>query len=264
MAPRKNGKKTANRRTKRVGKVSKPLKNAISRIVNGTMETKYRSESLRIPGGANLSAFTGFTSGITGTGEIYSLLPTLAEGAGSFQRDGTVVFPKKLRVHLNICSTQNNLKNADYMVYAFFLEAVSVRFLQNYTAIPITQLLDDGAGARVQFDGTSQTSLYGINKHDFRIIRVIKKRIIYNVPIGPAAGMAAVAQDPSQDHHSVSLDIPVPKKLMYPTENNSYPTNFAPFMVLGFVDNTWNGDLAPGITESVQVQGRSELWFKDA
>jgi len=252
------------RRNRRKARVSKPLKTAINRLISGQMETKYRAESLRVPGGSTLTAFTGFSSAITGTGEIYSLLPTLSEGAGSFQRNGVVVFPKKLRVHLNIVSTQNNLKNADYMVYAFFLQSVSVKALANYTAIPITQLMEDGAGSYTSFDGTSQTSLYKINNESFRVIRVIKKRIMFNVPQVTSGIVGSVDQDPSQDHHDVSLDIPLPKKLVYATQTSSYPDNFAPFMVLGFIDNTWNGDNAPGITESVQVQGRSELWYKDA
>jgi hypothetical protein len=253
------------RKSNKVARVSKPLKNAINQIVNGSQETKYRALSLRRPDGGNiLSNFTGFTSGITGTSEIYSLLPTLSEGAGSFQRNGVIVFPKKLRVTLNICSTQNNLKNADYMVYAFFLHSVAVKDLANYTAIPITSLLEDGAGGHTQFDGTSLTSLYKVNNESYRVIRVIKKRIMFNVPQVTSGIVGSVDQDPSQDHHAVTLDVPLPKKFVYATETSSYPNNFAPFMVLGFIDNTWNGDNAPGITESVQVQGRSELWYKDA
>jgi len=266
MAPKRAFKKRSARKNKtKTAKVSKPLKNAINQIINGTMETKYRAQVLYNGSGlSNLSDFTGFSSAITGTGEMYSLIPALNQGDGSFNRQGVQVYPKKLRVHLNIVSTQNNLKNADYMVYAFFLECPAVKDFANYTAVPITSLLDDGNGGHTSFDGTSQTSLYKINNQSFRVIRVIKKRIIFNVPIGPSAGFASVAQDPSQDHHSVSLDIPLPKKFVYATEASSYPTNYAPFMVLGFIDNTWNGDNAPGATESVQVQGRSELWYKDA
>ncbi|UAU47034.1 VP2 [Chicken proventriculitis-associated circular virus 28] len=253
------------RKSNRVARVSKPLKRAILNITNGHQETKYRAHTLtNASGSSNIGVFTGFTSGITGTGEIYSLIPTLNQGDGSFQRQGVVVFPKKLRVHLNICSTQNNLKNADYMVYAFFLECPQVKDFANSSAIPITSLMDDGAGSHTTFDGKSQTSLYTVNRQAFRVIRVLKKRILYNVPIGPSAGQAAVAQDPSQDHHSVSLDIPVPKKFVYNTESSAYPNNYAPFFCLGFIDNTWNGDTAPGATESVQVQARSELWYKDA
>jgi len=268
MAPRTRKNRTFRRRPARkdkVAKVSKPLKNAINQIVNGQQETKYRAQTLNNGSGSSvLTAFTGFTSGITGTGEIYSLIPALNQGDGSFQRQGTMVYPKKLRVHLNICSTQNNLKNADYMVYAFFLEAVAVKDFANYTAIPITSLMDDGAGGHTSFDGTSQTSLYKVNSQAFRVIRVLKRRIIYNVPQVLSSQTSSVAQDPTQDHHSVSLDIPIPKKYVYPTEASAYPVNHAPFFCLGFIDNTWNGDNAPGATESVQVQGRSELWYKDA
>lgn len=252
-------------KTNKVARVSKPLKRAILNITNGQQETKYRAQTLRNASGSSvLTAFTGFTSGITGTGEIYSLIPQLNQGDGSFARQGVVVYPKKLRVHLNICSTQNNLKNADYMVYAFFLECPQVKDFANSSAIPITSLMDDGAGSHTTFDGTAPTSLYGINRQAFRVIRVLKKRIIYNVPQVVSSQTQSVAQDPSQDHHSVSVDIPVPKKFVYNTEGSAYPNNYAPFFCLGFIDNTWNGDNAPGATESVQVQGRSELWYKDA
>jgi len=268
MPPRKQTKprpRKQRKNSKRTVKLSKPLKNAISNVINGTMETKYRAESLRRPDGNNLlTNFRQFTSAVTSVNEIYSLLPTLSEGAGSFQRNGVIVFPKKLRVHLNIVSTQSNLINADYMVYAFFLHAVAVKDLANYTAIPITSLMENGSGGFTTFDGTSQTSLYKINDQAFRVIRVIKKRIIYNVPIGAAALAQAVAQDHTQDHHNIQFDVPLPKRFVYPNETASYPTNFAPIMVLGFIDNTWRGDTAPGATESVSVEGRSELWFKDA
>ena len=252
-------------RAKRVAKLGKPMKRAIKSLINGTQETKYRAQTLHNASGSSvLTEFTGFTSGITGTGEIYSLIPALNEGTGSWQRDGVVVFPKKLRVHLNIVSTANNLKNADYMVYAFFLECPQVKDFANSSAIPITSLMDDGNGSHTSFDGTSATSLYTVNRQSFRVIRVIKKRIIYNVPQVVSSQTQSVAQDPSINHHSVSLDIPLPKKFVYATEAASWPNNYAPFFCLGFIDNSWYGDHAPGLTESVQVEGRSELWFKDS
>ena len=252
-------------RVKRVAKLGKPMKRAIKSLINGTQETKYRAQTLRnASGSSELTEFVGFSSGITGTGEIYSFIPALNQGDGSYQRQGVVVFPKKLRVHLNICSTQNNLKNADYMVYAFFLESPQVKDFANSSAIPITSLMDDGAGSHTTFDGTAQTSLYTINRQSFRVIRVLKKRIIYNVPQVYSSQTQSVAADRTLNHHSVTLDIPLPKKFVYSTEASSWPNNYSPFFCLGFVDNTWHGDTAPGITESVQVEGRSELWFKDA
>ena len=150
------------------------------------------------------------------------------------------------------------------MVYAFFLESPQVKDFANSSAIPITSLMDDGNGSHTTFDGTSQTSLYTVNRQSFRVIRVLKKRMIYNVPQVYSSQTQSVAQDPSQGHHSVSLDIPLPKKFVYATEAASWPNNYSPFFCLGFIDNTYNGDTAPGITLSVQVEGRSELWFKDA
>jgi len=208
--------------------------------------------------------FTGFTSAITSTAEIYACLPVVAEGTAGHQRAGEYVFPVKARVHLNIVSTQNYLKNADIMVYAFFLESLSVKDLAGYGNIPIQQLLDNGQGSVVSFDGTSGTSLFKINTRAFRVIKVVRKRIITNVAQTVSSATTSVPQDPSQDHHAVSLNIPVPKKLVYASDGSLYPSNYAPFMVLGFIDNTWHGDTAPGLTESVTVEGRSELWYKDA
>lgn len=250
-----------NRKNKRRNtKVSPSLKTAINRIVHGSQETKYRAQTLRNFGNSSvLTDFTGFTSAITGTGEIYSLIPAISMGDGSFARVGNVINPLKLRVHLNICTTQNKSTNTDWMVYAFFLECPQVKDIANSSAIPITQLLDNGAGSHVQFDGTSQTSLYRINTNVFKVIRVIKKRLIWNYD-----SSFTLPQDPSQNHHSVSLDIPVPKKYTYAQESAAYPSNHAPFFCLGFIDNTASGDTAPGATASVMVEGRSELWYKDA
>ena len=249
----------------KVAHLSKPLKAAINRVVHGNIETKYVAQALQRPdGGSILNAYTGFTSGITGTSEIYACLPVLSEGTAGHQRAGEYVNPVKARVHLNIVSTQNYLKNADIMVYAFFLEAIAVKDLAGYGNIPIQQLLDNGQGSVVTFDGTSVTSLYKVNTRAFRVIKVVKKRIITNVGGGLTTSLPPVAWDHTLNHHAVTVNIPVPKRLGYASDGSLYPVNHAPFMVLGFVDNGYHGDTAPGITESVLVEGRSELWYKDA
>lgn len=262
MAPRKQTKSRRPRKNKRVAKVSLPLKRAITRIVKGSQELKYCARSLRNYSSSSLlSNFTSFTSAITGTGETYSLIPFITQGDQSWSREGNVIYPKKLRVHLNICSTQAATANADYMVYAFFLECPQVRDFANSSAYPITTLMDNGTGTNTQFDGTSATSLYKVNTNVFKVLRVIKKRLIWNYP----TSVGSTTQDPSQNHHSISLDIPIPvKKYVYADDSTFYPVNHAPFFCLGFIDNTKDGDTAPGASSHVSVQGRSELWYTDA
>jgi len=251
------------RKTKKVAKVSRPLKQAINKIVRGTQELKYVGRSLRNYSNSSLlSNFNQFSSAITGTGETYSLIPYIVQGDNGHSREGNVVYPKKLRVHLNICASQTQTANIDYMVYAFFLECPQVRDFANSSAFPITSLMDDGSGTMTTFDGTSATALYTINKKVFKVLRVIKKRMIWNYP----SALSSTTQDPSQNHHSISLDIPIPvKKYTYADDNTFYPNNHAPFFCLGFIDNTKDGDTAPGgLTGKVSVQGRSELWFTDS
>jgi len=238
------------------------MKKAVQKVVRGNIETKFCMTPIQMASGlGSLNLFTGFTSGITSTAEIYSLLPIVNQGSDSFQRLGDNIRPTRLNVKLNIAAYGSYLKSFDQTVYVWFLTCDAVKTISNFSAMPITQMLDNGQGAAIPFDGTSMVALQPLNKKVFKLLKLTKKRIIINLA---GSNISQTMTDKTHTHHSLSFNIPVPKVLQYNNYNDPYPQNYAPVMVIGFVDNTDSGDTAPGSGYTVMVEGSVGLYYKDA
>lgn len=231
-------------------------------------ETKYRSQPLQTPnGGSVLSTFTSFSSGITGTGEIYACIPQTIQGTDDFQRIGNQISPVSAYVNLTMdCGTSNSLSTYDITVHVFVLNCLSVKALDNYTSIPITELLNNGDGTNTGFDGTAIKEQQPVNNASFRVlhhkkVRLVKGFGLYRNTSGTTAGMTDGIVSPSTHMARMRLKVKLPKLLKYESTSAQYPTNSAPFLCIGFVDNTPKDTASFG---GVSVIGTTHMRFKDA
>jgi len=240
----------------------------VKRLVSGASEMKYVTDALRNPGGhTDLSTWGGFSTAITGTGEIYAALPRTYQGLDDHQRIGNKISPKFVRVKLDVATTAyNDNSSQDRTVHIFLLTATSVKSLDNYSAIPITQLLNKGDGTNVSFDGTAYRAQYPVNTSEFRVLKHIKKRMVkgFGQPIGTTAATAGSTDgviSPSQQYAHINMNVKIPKSFKYDRASQSYPTNYAPFIVIGFTNN--NGVDAP-VNAYINVLGQVQMGYKDA
>lgn len=230
-------------------------------------ETKYVSESLyQMTGGATPGAWIGFSSAITGVGEIYAAIPRTTQGLDDNNRIGNQLSPKSVNIKLDISTKVYNDNSArDRMVHVFLLTAKSVKSLDNYSAIPITQLLNKGDGTNVAFDGTQFTAQYPVNTSEFTILkhktmRMVQGYGIANSLTAPNVGTTDGVISPSHQYARINMKVKVPATFKYDRASQRFPTNYAPFLVIGFTHNNNN---SVALSDFVQVLGQTQMRYTD-
>jgi len=237
-------------------------------MISAPAETKYRAEPLRNGSGASiLNQWTAFSTAITGTGELYSCMPRVSQGTDDHQRIGNRLTPKSCRVKLDmVIGTWDDNSSFDLTVHVFFLTCPQVRAWANYTAIPITTMLNNGDGTNVSFDGTVLHGQHPINNAEFKVIKHKTFRMVKGFgkamsTTSASAGATDAVIAPSAQYWRLNQKIPLPKALKYETAGQEYPTNAAPFMCIGFTRN--NEDPRGVSNHFIYAQGQTQMLYKD-
>jgi len=244
---------------------SKSLKEQISRIVEGKQETKFVLDApWNFDSNISLETWTGFTSGITSTAEVYALIPKVQQGTDDHNRIGQQIQPVSLTTKVNLALYTQHSQNV--YVDVFFCHSKTVKSANNTSSVVVSKLLNAGDGTNVGYDGTSFTSTLPINKTEFSIIA--RKRIKLekvggnpNYEIDTSLGTSSIS--PSRYCASFSQKIKLPQRLVFEQASSQYPSNTFPFMMLGFVGADAMGGIAP-ISARVQCQAQSHFYYKDA
>jgi len=261
------------RRT-RTGKVTgtadKVLKSAIQKVIKGDSETKYVAEACRnLSTGNTLATYTAFSSGITGVAEIYAAIPRTHQGTDDHERIGDTIQPTSCRLHLDFAPTSfGNNNSEDKVIHVFLCNAVAVKSLDNYSAIPISALMKNGSGSNVGFDGTMLTSMMPVNRNNFQVISHRKFRLVkgfgkaFGSSVSDPAGLTDSTITPvDASYKSITMNVKLPKKIKYDSHSSRYPANSAPFFVIGWT-RRWPVDAASTVIDT-QVMGRVEMSYKD-
>ena len=274
MPTRKNKMKTTRKKTARrttrtavARALTSTQKVAVTNIVKRRAETKYVTNSLRVntTAGSDLGTWTGFTSGITGVGEIYPAIAITQQGVGDYLRIGDYISPQSVKVTLDLAVDTAAADGAyDRTVHIFLLTSKSVKSLDNYTAIPIVKLMDTGSNSGgVSFDGTPFRAQLRVNKKEFNVLKYKTIRLVKG--IGQITG-ASTATDgtlsPARSYARVRMNVKCPEEFKYENGNTKYPTNYAPFIVIGWVDNVAN-NAASSVGSGIQVLGQVAMSYKD-
>jgi len=249
---------------KRISQPKGAFAQKVTKVLKKQQETKF---VIQAPANkntsANLAAFTAFTSGITSTNEVYKLIPDVTVGDDDFQRIGNVIQPVSLTTKVNLaCFT-----NSSEAIYAdvYFCTSKNIKDYDQTPNIPTGELLNNGQGGNVAYDGLSYTAMYPVNKSEFTLIAHKRIRLAKgaNDPNTACSGGSPAATDTFQHYASFSQKIPLPQKLLYEAKAKIQPSNAFPFMMVGFVASDANGNNAPSIAR-VQVQAQSHMYYKDS
>jgi len=141
--------------------------------------------------------------------------------------------------------------------------------LANYTAVPITALLDYGNGTSGGFDGTLGAAMYPVQKKSYVVLKHWKKRMSagYGHPIGTTGTQAgttdSVISTDKSSFAQMRITVKAPKKLKYGTAAATYPNNFAPFFVVGWTRADVAGAAAPSFINTY-VQAKVSMSYKDS
>lgn len=230
------------------------------KVVADTLEDKYARAEIA-PGGQPVL----FNASITAPSEQYNLLPAVVQGTDSFNRIGDKIRPKSLRVEIYI--TANGLLTTSMLqrVRLFMLEDKTLKSWSSLASSPIaTQLLDFGSFLG-GFSGLPNCDLIRVNKRRYKVIKDKSMTLAKGTGLTPNTGGINGTQTfvGTQQYYKMTVKIPTPAVLHYASPGDSYPTNFAPFMILGYTQP--DGDVAPDSgVQKVAVQFSSHLDYEDA
>lgn len=237
----------------------------MNKIVNRKEETKLKIDApYNYNSGNDLENFTQFSTAITSTNEVYSLVPKLLQGNDDFQRVGNSIQPVSLTVKVNLA--MGDLGSSQVYADVFILTSKVTKDPKLTANIPITTFLNDGNGSNVGYDGTSYTAMLPVNKTQFNVIK--HKRILLKKPYGDPqtlyTGGLSSTTSLAYAISSFSVKIPLPKKLTYLQAADYTATNSFPFMMIGFYAADMNGGVALTPKLPLYVQAQSHLYYKDA
>jgi len=263
----------AKKRLSRV-RASKPLVKAITQVMNKHLQTKYVTQWLQ---SANYNGVTGtiagpnflaFSSAISATTEIYPCIPQTSQGLDDHNRIGDYIQPIKCQVKLDLShKDQENYQSIDKTAHIFCLSAKAVSDIADYTSIPITELLDEGTGTNIAFNGTKANAQHIINRksftvHSYRKVRLFKPFGRPNGTTGTSPYGTDSVLSMTHAYKQLTINVKLPKRLSYDTHGAHYPNNAAPFICIGYTTNDATGPASNVI--DLQVLASCHLWYKDA
>ena len=257
--------KKATKRPRRPIRTMLRKKPALAKMVKQIMN---RNEETKIA--TNQYGFTSFNSGISSSGDLQVVLPSVTQGVGQGNRVGSAITPIKLVIRGYVvyrCDTYQPAVMLGGRLFCFSDKTVS-----SYTVATSAgsnyNLLDVG-GTSSSFTGSAIQFEYPHNNDQFKFYMDKKFKMLkpwgYTNTLGTSA-TSAITSFNSTMYVPFKLTIPaskMPKMLKYDsTLSTSYPTNFAPFMALGYCNlENYSADVTP---TQMAMEWCSTLYFKDA
>jgi len=242
-----------------------PFNQRVTSAIARAQETKFKiGAPYNYNSGATLETFTQFSTAITSTAEVYSLIPPVNVGDDDFERIGNVIQPTSLttKIQCALGGTQSTRVYVDF----WFLTSKNIKDGKNTAGIPIQKLMNDGGGLNVPYDGTSYTAMMPLNKSEFTLIShkriMLKKGNNDNNTLYSGGNNPAIESSPSFQSFSVKINLP--KRLTYEQKGDNVPSNVFPFLVIGFYAADQFGDTALTPSLPLYVQAQSHLYYKDA
>lgn len=267
MPPRKNKNKNKKRSNKKTPAVAL-VKAVAKKVVADALEDKYVTVSMNSSGSP-----TYFNAPIASNAEIYPVLPQISQGTNSDNRVGDRIRPKRLRVDFVI--TVNGAYNSSQLnqVRLFVLQDKAIKNVLALKDIPLTQTgtpianqLIDYGGSVGQFTGVPDVIMRRVNKQRYQVYKDRTIELIAGTGQTPQVinGYNGTQTFVSgQQCFKLSCVIPTPATLIYSAAADTYPSNFAPFMCLGYVQPDGNA-FPDNILQRVAVNFVAHLDYEDA
>jgi len=260
-------KNTLVKKTKQGAVAKPPLTQAIQRVINRNVETKYvMYRPYNNTSGLMLN--TNFTQAINSSAEAYALIPPIQLGDGDHQRTGNVIAPTSLTIKGFVSLLENASDSAFLDVDIYILRHKAIKDVTYQTQLGnLADLLNAGNGLNVGYDGSWTNSAMPVNGSTYQLIKHKKIRLEkgwgdVNTYISLAAE-ARAAYNPAPKHQkNFSIKVKMPKKLQYKSDADTTPSMDYPFMVLG-----WNVPTNLDTTTSNQIikcTATTHLYYKDA
>lgn len=185
---------------------------------------------------------TSFNNAI-GSSDIYGVLPQVTNGAESYQRQGSKIRPTYLvlKGYVAIDVSQGNATTPEIRLFCLSAKSAKSYYALNQGSLKLdiaNNLLDycnntgtpGNPSVKTPYDGNPIPALLDVNREMFRVHA--DKRI--KLANGYSPDTTQHQQDPIRYRH-FTIRIKCPQTLEFEDSlDPEYPTNFAPFVALGF------------------------------
>lgn len=246
-------------RTKRVARVKKPLQNAIKRILNRQLDTKYVAEQVQL---------AGYTvpGDITPNVDYKTMLPKLPIQTGvatNNQREGDTVQPISARIAGHIWLAQSPSVAKVIYVKLFMVQPKTIKTQPLNANLP-DGLLDDGGDDPVAWVNSGQDlqAYYPVNKENYTVLKCFTFKLTNNggTPIGQATGAST---NIGTDRYAFSYSWK-PPKLKYALDADVYPSNHNPIFFPVVYSPGFNAATDASLLNSVCMNWQVSMSYKDA
>lgn len=253
------------------------------------VKTAY-STAVNFSTGATMISDVLFNHSIT-PGDKYRLMPGITIGTFNGNRVGNQIQPLSFKVQLCLSlslpsatasggyiSSTTDSGPEDLTAHVYFLKSKKFPDYDNMGSISLTSMLTPMAnyGVYSGFTGDWWTAKSIVNSNDFTLIKHLQVRLTKGA--GYQSYMAQINEtgdgNPQQAlfatdvsgrpwaYHTVN--IPVPKMLQYKDTTSSQPVDYNPFMVIGWVRNSYPfAVLGANTTFPLAVSARTLFRYKD-
>lgn len=257
--------RVARKKARRAAAPRPALVRTIKQVVNSLTETKqvyYNSGN----------TLTMFNSGIDSVGDVQQIIPNMSNGTEDNQRVGQTVRSKSLNIRgyikLNVNEVTDSTKLPSVVAR---LMVVSMKTAPNFTEVqaqaPKLGVLLKKGGTTTTFSGLLSDIYAPINTDVFTVHH--DKKFYLNQSYVNAQGAAPpstiLAQDIRNTVKFFNLSVKCKNKILKYDNNVSsdlLPTNFAPFLILGYA--YLDGSSADTLSTNLGLQYISTLNYEDA
>lgn len=206
---------------------------------------------------------TYFNSGINSTGELYQLLPPVAQNVSQTGRIGESIMPQKIVVRGYINYGSNSYQGANEIISRLFcFQDKSVRSWDLRTNISLGILDTGGSGS--QFTGTLINVVTPHNNDHFTFFKDAKHKFLK--PYGYTNNTGVTTAITSMNSSLVWFFTVTLTKKQLPAvlkyDGSDYPVNFCPVMGLGY--SYALNDSPDTLTTQLLMAYTSTLYYKDA
>lgn len=244
------------------------VKAVAKKVVSDSMEDKYQTRLCQTSGYPRL-----FDAGIQ---SVFPLLPIITQGTTSNERIGDRIRPKRMRVDFTLSANYAIPSSIIANCRLIVMNDKAIKSTPDLLAIvgtqpgtPIQTELLQYANTLAGYTSTPSDDMARVNYERYSVIKDIRKEVIKGAGLGPIVTNSYVGDQvfvSPQTVHKFSVVVPTPKVLKYSNATDNYPSNFAPFFVLGYVDPNGNAGNVPDnwLTQRIALNFVTHLDYEDA
>lgn len=244
------------------------VKAVAKKVVRDNLEDKYQTRLNQSTGYPRL-----YDAGITA---VYPLMPVINQGTASNERVGDRIRPTRMRVDFTFTANWSIPSSLIANVRILVLNDKAIKSTPDLAQIPgtqpgtpITTELLQYASSLAGYTSTPTDDTARVNYERYSVIKDIHKEVIKGAGLGPVATNSFVGDQvfvSPNTTHKFSVVVPTPKILKYSNATDLYPSNFAPFFVLGYCDPNGNtGNVAENwLTQRIALNFITHFDYEDA